>query len=120
MGYRDSKDLARITASDKVLSDKALTIAKKTTQYDGYQRELASIVYKCLDKKSGLLADKFFLLVLLKVNLCQTSNWLNNYTNRLLENLKNESTLTFCRQCLGCWPSQYAINKVSFMMDFFV
>ena len=29
MVYRDSKDLARITASDKVLSDKALSIAKK-------------------------------------------------------------------------------------------
>ena len=32
MGYRDSKDLARITASDKVLSDKALSIAKKKTK----------------------------------------------------------------------------------------
>ena len=69
MDYRDSKDLARITASDKVLSDKALTIAKKTTQYDGYQRELASIVYKCLDKKSGLLADKFFFVSPVKSEL---------------------------------------------------
>ena len=74
MVYRDSKDLARITASDKVLSDKAFSIEKKNPKYDGYQRELASIVYKCLDKKSFLLADKFFLLVLLKVSLCQTSN----------------------------------------------
>ena len=29
MVYRDSKDLARITASDKVLSDKAFSIEKK-------------------------------------------------------------------------------------------
>ena len=45
------KDLARITASDKVLRDKAFNIAKKF-KYDGYQRGLASMVYKFFDKKS--------------------------------------------------------------------
>ena len=37
--------------SDKVLKDKALNIAKNL-KYDGYQRGLASMVYKFFDKKS--------------------------------------------------------------------
>ena len=36
---------------DKVLRDKAFNIAKNP-KYDGYQRGLASMVYKFLDKKS--------------------------------------------------------------------
>ena len=51
MAYGDFKDLARRTASDKVLKDKAFNIAKNP-KYDGYQRELASMVYKFFDKKS--------------------------------------------------------------------
>ena len=37
MAYGDFKDLARRTASDKILRDKAFNIAKNT-KYDGYQR----------------------------------------------------------------------------------
>ena len=44
MAYGDFKDLARRTASDKVLRDKAFNNAKNT-KYDEYQRGLASIVY---------------------------------------------------------------------------
>ena len=43
MAYGDFKDLARRTASDKVLRDKAFNIAKNS-KYDGYQRRLASMV----------------------------------------------------------------------------
>ena len=39
------------TASDKILRDKAFNIAKNP-KCDGYQRGLASMVYKFLDKKS--------------------------------------------------------------------
>ena len=39
MSYGDFKDLARRTASDKVLRDKAFIIAKNS-EYDGYQRGL--------------------------------------------------------------------------------
>ena len=46
------KDLARRRASDKVLRDKAFNIAKNP-KYDGYQRGLASMVYKFCDKKSA-------------------------------------------------------------------
>ena len=52
MTYRDFKDLARRTASDKVLRDKAFNNAKNS-KYDGHQRGLASMVYKFLDKKSS-------------------------------------------------------------------
>ena len=45
------KDLAKRTASDKVLRDKAFNIAKNP-KYDGYQRGLASMVYNFFDKKS--------------------------------------------------------------------
>ena len=51
MAYGDFKDLARRTASDKVLRDKAFNIAKNP-KYDGYQRRLASMVYKFFDKTS--------------------------------------------------------------------
>ena len=43
------KDLARRTASDKTLRDKAFNIAKNT-KYDGYKRGLGSMVYKFFDK----------------------------------------------------------------------
>ena len=57
MAYGDFKDLVRRTASDKVLRDKAFNIAKNP-KYDGYQRGLASMVYKFFDKKSASLTDK--------------------------------------------------------------
>ena len=50
-GYGDFKDLQRRTFSDKVLRDKAFNVAKNP-KYDGYQRGLASMVYKLFDKKS--------------------------------------------------------------------
>ena len=52
MAYGDFKDLARRTASDKILRDKAFNIAKNP-KYDGYQRGLVSMVYKFFDKKSA-------------------------------------------------------------------
>ena len=52
MANGDFKDIARITASDNVLRDKAFNIAKNH-KYDGYQRELALMVYKFFDKKSA-------------------------------------------------------------------
>ena len=51
MAYGDSKDLAKRTPSYKVLRDKAFNTAKNS-KYDGYQRGLASMVYKLFDKKS--------------------------------------------------------------------
>ena len=58
MAYGDFKDLKRRTFSDKILRDKAFNIAKNP-KYDGYQRGLASMVYRFFDKKSASLTDKF-------------------------------------------------------------
>ena len=49
--YGDFKNLKKRTAADKVLRDKAFNIAKNP-RYDGYQRGLASMVYKFFDKKT--------------------------------------------------------------------
>ena len=57
MAYGAFKDLKRRTASDKILRDKAFNIGKNP-KYDGYERRLASMVYKFFDKKSALLTDK--------------------------------------------------------------
>ena len=50
--YSDSKDLTKRTVADKILKNRAFNFAKDT-KYDGYQRGLASMVYKFLDKKSA-------------------------------------------------------------------
>ena len=52
MVYGKTKDLAKRTQSDKVLRDKACKI-ESGPKYDGYQRGLASMVYKFSDKKSS-------------------------------------------------------------------
>ena len=52
MTYGHFKDLKRRTFSDKVLRDKAFNIAKNPKD-DGYQRGLASMVLKFVDKKSA-------------------------------------------------------------------
>ena len=52
MAYGKSKDLVRRTQSDKVLRDKAFKIASDP-KHDGYQRGLASLVFKFFDKKSS-------------------------------------------------------------------
>ena len=54
--YSESKDVTKRTVADKILKNKAFNIAKDP-KYDGYQRGLASMVYKFFDKKSASLAD---------------------------------------------------------------
>ena len=51
MAYGKSKDLVKRIQSDKVLKDKAFKIASDPN-FNGYQKELASMVYKFFDKKS--------------------------------------------------------------------
>ena len=59
MTDRDSKDLSRRTASDKVLPDKAFNIVKNP-KYGGYQQGLPSLFM--------IFFIKHFLLVLLHMN----------------------------------------------------
>ena len=73
--YADHKDLINRTKSDKVLRDKAYDIASNP-EYDGYQRGLASMVYKFFDKKSvgsgiassSILADELHKPIIKKFN----------------------------------------------------
>ena len=61
MAYGKSKDLVKRTQPDKILRDKAFKIASNP-KYDGYQRGLASMVYKFFDKKSkgsGITTNEF-------------------------------------------------------------
>ena len=50
--YANGKDLTKRTVSDQVLKDRAYEIAMNP-KYDGYQKGLASMVYKFFDKKIG-------------------------------------------------------------------
>ena len=73
--YADNEDLLNRTRADKILGDKAYAIASNP-QYDGYQRGLASMVYKFFDKKtigSGIdenikLANKLHKPIIRKFN----------------------------------------------------
>ena len=65
----DNKDLTKRAVADKILKNRAFNIAKDP-KYDGYQRGLASMVYKFFDKKSTKkkttlikLRKKFLILV---------------------------------------------------------
>ena len=49
--YGDFKDIARRTASDKVLREETFNIAKNP-KYDGFQTGLTSMVYKFIDRKT--------------------------------------------------------------------
>ena len=75
--YADHKDLINRTEADKVLRDKANDVASNL-KYDGYQRGLASMVYKFFDKKSmgsgvardssSILADELHKPIINKFN----------------------------------------------------
>ena len=67
MSYRDFKDLPKVTAANQVLRDKACNIANNP-KHDGYPRGLPSMVSNFFDKEK-------FMVVLLKVKLCQTKNY---------------------------------------------
>ena len=71
MAYGKPKGLVR-----EVLKDKAFKIASNP-KYDGYQRRLASMVYKFLIKNQKEVA---FLL------MNQIINWQMNFINQLSEN----------------------------------
>ena len=74
MAYGDFKDIARRTASDKFLRDKAFNVAKNP-KYDGYQRGLASIVSNFLIKsRLRFQINLYQVLVLLIMRLNKIYN----------------------------------------------
>ena len=91
MAIGDFKELTRRTASDKILRDKAFDTAKNP-KYDGYQKGLASMVYKFFDKKTAggavTLARSDTLATVR--DLSYGINHLKYYTNQSLKNLRKE------------------------------
>ena len=90
MAYGESKDLVRRTESDKVLRDEAFEIASNPS-YDGYQRGLASMVYKFFDKKS---AGK-------DVAVNSVPNLQMNFIDLLLESLTEEKFILHLKTIFG-------------------
>ena len=80
IAYDKSKVLTKRTQSEKVLGDKTFKIASDP-KYDGYQRGLASMIYKIFDKKSSGSG----------VANSQITNSQMNFIGRLLENSRDAS-----------------------------
>ena len=89
MAYGKSKNLAKRTQSDKVLRDKAFEIASNP-KYDGYQRGLASVVYKLIKN-----------LVEVVLTLNQIITLQMNFIDRLLENLREEKFIHLLETIFG-------------------
>ena len=101
MGYGDFKDLTRRRASDKILHDKAFNITKNP-KYDGYQRGIASLVYKFFDKKTSGSVNK---------NDSISNQQLAEEVHKPIVRKLKKSTLNFYRQYVGCRSCSYTINK---------
>ena len=80
MAYGDFKCIPRKTASDKVLLDKVFKTAGDSKD-DGYQRELAPMVYKFFDKKSRDTTNHVGAGIIFE-------NWPMSYTIPSLENFR--------------------------------
>ena len=87
--YSDSKDLTKRTVADKILKNKAFDIAKDP-KYHGYQRGLASMVYKFFDSKVSGSGAK----------LIPENEQLANEL-QLLENLKKEEYIQHLKITFG-------------------
>ena len=87
MAYGKAKGLVTRTQSDKVLRDKAFKIASDP-KYDGYQRGLASMVYKFFDKKSSGSGNQIISRQM-------------NFTNLLLETIKKEKYIHHLKIIFG-------------------
>ena len=82
--YADHKDLINRTKLDKVLRDKAYNIASNP-KYDGYQRGLASMVYKFTVEPISL----------------ESSCSMMNFINLLLKNLIKEKYIHNLKMIYG-------------------
>ena len=87
MAYGKSRDLAKRTQSDKVLSYKVFKIASDP-KYDDYQRGFVSMVYKFFDKSLVEVVPMLCLEINLLLN--HIINVKMYFINRLLEHLREE------------------------------
>ena len=98
MAYGKSKDLAKRTQSDKVLRDNSFKIASEA-KHNGYQRGLASMVYKFLIKN---LAE-VVLLLRLQIHLLpnQIVNLQMNFIGRSLKNVRKKKFIHHLETIFG-------------------
>ena len=90
IAYGKSKDLTKRTQSDKVFRAKACKITSNL-KYDGYQRGLASMVYKFLIKN--------LVEVVLLMNQIISSQM--SLINQLLKNLRKENFIHHLETIFG-------------------
>ena len=96
MAYNKFKDLEKRTQSDIVLKNKAFKIASNP-KCNGYERGLASTVYKFFNSKlkgSGL--KKKIREIFYKIH-----NYLMNFINQLLESLKKGKCILLLKTIFG-------------------
>ena len=111
VAYGDFKDLAK-TASDKISCNKAFNIAKNP-KHDGYQRDLASMVYNFFDKKSvkgsavAMLANESAV----KNQIKQNENLAKNCTNQLLENVEKEKYIHHLKTKFGVLQTKQNMGR---------
>ena len=102
MAYGDFKDLARRTAL-RVWRDKAFNIAKNPKN-DGYQRGLASMVYKFFDKKSKGSG--------VNIEVKHNEQLAKELHKPIIRSFKKRTVYSgFKDNISGDWFSWYAINK---------
>ena len=108
--YRDFRDLARRTASDKVLRDKVFKIAK-SPKCDEYQSELASMVFRFFDKKSVFLADKAIFVSPGKSEIMSNQQLAEQLHKPIIRKFEKRKYTNFLQTTFGVLSSQYATNR---------
>ena len=98
LAYGDFKDWARRAASDKVLKDKAFSIAKNPKD-DRHQRGISSMVYKFFDRKSAGSGVNMHTNNRRPLDLDEELHCLCN--GLLLENLKEEQFIQDLKTIFG-------------------
>ena len=92
MAYGDFIYLTRITASDKIFVIKHLILLKIPKKMD-----IKEVLFQLFIKFS----IKKLLAAVLKIRIIQIKNWLKNYTNQLLENVRKEKNTHFLQAIFG-------------------
>ena len=94
MAYNKYKDIKGRTQSDIVLKNKAYKIATNP-KFDSFQRALASMVWKFLNKRSKK--------ILFKGSGIENQQLAENFTNQSLESLKEEKCILYLKTIFGVW-----------------
>ena len=95
--YKDFNNLIKITITDQVLSDKSFNFGKNPI-CDGYENELAFIVYNVFDKKiSNTNKETEFN----SHGVSEKKSWIDNYRNQLLKNPENEKYIRVLQTIIG-------------------